>query len=48
MTRTELLRQRRQMHRRIRETVAERRLSAAVDAPAQPLPDDEPPPDEPD
>jgi len=45
MTRIELLRLRRQMHRRIREAVAERRMTVGLYPPAiQPLPDDPPPP----
>jgi hypothetical protein len=39
MTRTELIRLRRQMHRRIRETVAERRLRVAL----RPQPEKSPP-----
>jgi hypothetical protein len=45
MTRTELLRHRRQMSRRIREAVAGRRMAVAMHAPPiQPLPGDDPPP----
>jgi hypothetical protein len=45
MTRTELLRHRRQMSRRIREAVVRRRMAVALHAPPiQPLPGDDPPP----
>jgi hypothetical protein len=40
MTRLELIRRRRQMHRRIREVVADRRLATSLVA-AQPVPEPE-------
>jgi len=44
MTRTELLRLRRQMHRRIRDAVAERRLAAVTSRETDPPAPDEPAP----